>query len=84
MDALQGFYVYRIDEPDQTPFPLEEDYLRNQASVFLTNRFTDAREVSARFPLPAGTYAVIPSTWEPNQEGDFLLRIFTEKGGPVP
>ena len=81
---LLGFDVYRIDEPDQTPLPLKEDYFQahrrpTQAQVHLFQR-----EVTARFQLQPGTYTVIPSTLEPDQEGEFMLRIFSEKGSPVP
>ena len=82
MDGPPGFYVYRLDEPDQTLL-LEEDYFQKHEET-KWRRHLGHREVSARFHLPPGTYAVIPTTWEPNQEGDFLLRVFSEKGGPVP
>jgi calpain len=32
-----------------------------------------------RFKLPPGRYCIVPSTFDPNQEGDFLLRIYSLK-----
>ncbi len=33
----------------------------------------------ARFTLDPGTYILIPCAFKPGDEGEFLLRIFTEK-----
>ena len=41
--------------------------------------FTNAREVHARFDLDPGIYIILPCTFKPDEEGEFLLRIFTEK-----
>jgi len=41
--------------------------------------FTNAREVVDRYKLSPGSYLIVPCTFEPNEEGDFLLRIFSEK-----
>ena len=37
------------------------------------------RDVSGRFKLRPGNYLIVPSTFKPNQEGDFMLRVFTEQ-----
>lgn len=41
--------------------------------------FINAREVFAKLELDPGRYVVLPSTFDPNVEGEFMLRIFTEK-----
>ncbi|MFT7803540.1 calpain-9-like [Arapaima gigas] len=44
------------------------------------NTYSQCREVVIRGRLPPGNYIIIPSTSEANQEGEFILRILTEKG----
>ncbi|VDD92077.1 unnamed protein product [Enterobius vermicularis] len=34
-------------------------------------------QVTARFRVPPGNYVIVPSTFEPNEEAEFMLRIFT-------
>ena len=55
------------------------DYFRYNASCARSKSFINLREVVGRFKLEPGSYIVIPSTFEPDQEGDFLLRVFSEK-----
>lgn len=41
--------------------------------------FTNAREVHSRCDLEPGKYVILPCGFKPGEEGEFLLRIFTEK-----
>ncbi|GIY53238.1 calpain-B [Caerostris extrusa] len=74
-----GFAIYLLKNPDRLPKPLPKVFFQHNASVARSNTFINLREVSCRFKLPPGTYCIVPSTFEPCEEGDFVLRVFTEK-----
>ncbi|PRD24554.1 UNVERIFIED_CONTAM: CalpB [Trichonephila clavipes] len=69
----------QLKNPDRLPKPLPKVFFQHNASVARSNTFINLREVSCRFKLPQGTYCIIPSTFDPGEEGDFVLRVFTEK-----
>uniref|UniRef100_A0A5G2QY66 Calpain 9 n=1 Tax=Sus scrofa TaxID=9823 RepID=A0A5G2QY66_PIG len=71
-----GYAIYQC--PGQEGH-LNKDFFRYHASQARSKTFINLREVSDRFRLPPGDYILIPSTFEPHQEADFCLRIFSEK-----
>ncbi|XP_078466336.1 calpain-9-like isoform X1 [Lampetra fluviatilis] len=71
-----GYAIYKI--PDQTG-PMPKEFFLYNASKARSPSFINLREVSQRFRLPAGEYVIVPSTFEPHQEADFLVRVFAEK-----
>ncbi|XP_016839301.1 calpain-A isoform X2 [Nasonia vitripennis] len=73
-----GFAVYHLENPDRLPKPLDINFFKYNASVARSPSFINLREVSCRFKLPPGVYCIVPSTFDPNEEGEFLLRIFSE------
>jgi calpain len=73
-----GFAIYHLPYPDRVPKPLDLNFFKYNASVARSPSFINLREVSCRFKLPRGTYCIVPSTFDPNEEGEFLLRVFSE------
>ncbi|XP_076585434.1 calpain-9 [Chaetodon auriga] len=71
-----GFAVYEApDDEDQTG----KDFFRYHPSKARSKTYINMREVSERFTLPPGKYLLIPTTFQPHHEADFLIRIFSEK-----
>ncbi|KAE8300615.1 Calpain-9 [Larimichthys crocea] len=71
-----GFTVYEApDEEDQ----VGKDFFRYHASKARSKTYINMREVSERFTLPPGKYLLIPTTFQPHHEADFLIRVFSEK-----
>lgn len=79
MDCLTiGFAIYSVTERDLANKPLKKRFFQYNASVARSPNFINLREVSCRFKLPPGHYLIIPSTFDPNEEGEFLIRVFSE------
>ncbi|XP_034837476.1 calpain-B isoform X4 [Maniola hyperantus] len=74
-----GFAVYRLPDYGHVPKPLDVNFFKYNASVGRSQAFINLREVSARFKFEPGQYVIVPSTFEPDEEGEFLLRVFSEK-----
>ncbi|XP_057609487.1 calpain-9 isoform X3 [Chionomys nivalis] len=75
-----GYAIYQCPDTNQDQDGhLSRDFFRYHASLARSKTFINLREVSGRFQLPPGDYVLIPSTFEPHQEADFCLRIFSEK-----
>lgn len=58
---------------------LQKDFFLYTASKAKCQTYINLREVTERFHLPPGEYVIIPTTFEPHHEGEFILRVFSEK-----
>ncbi|XP_007908865.2 calpain-3 isoform X12 [Callorhinchus milii] len=75
-----GFAIYQVPKELQgSKQHLPKDFFLHQASKTRSKSYINLREVSQRFRLAPGEYVIVPSTYEPHQEGDFILRVFSEK-----
>ncbi|XP_078063009.1 calpain-1 catalytic subunit-like [Mustelus asterias] len=76
-----GFAVYEV--PDEyrgcQNVHLKKDFFLTHSSCARSETFINLREVSNRIKLPPGEYIIVPSTFDPSKEADFVLRVFTEK-----
>uniref|UniRef100_A0A8C4U2G9 Calpain 9 n=1 Tax=Falco tinnunculus TaxID=100819 RepID=A0A8C4U2G9_FALTI len=70
---------YSIYENPGRDGHLGKDFFRYHPSKARSKTYINLREVSNRFKLPPGDYILVPTTFEPHQEADFCLRIFSEK-----
>uniref|UniRef100_A0A6Q2Z8R5 Calpain-1 catalytic subunit n=1 Tax=Esox lucius TaxID=8010 RepID=A0A6Q2Z8R5_ESOLU len=80
-----GFAIYEagpflsVQFVGTTGVHLKRDFFLTHGSTARSELFINLREVSSRFKLPPGEYIIVPSTFEPQKEGDFVLRVFSEK-----
>jgi calpain, invertebrate len=73
-----GFAVYRLTGRDLAKKPQNLNFFESNTSVASSPAFVNLREVSCRFKLQPGHYLIVPSTFYPNKEGEFLIRVFSE------
>uniref|UniRef100_A0A3P9NM01 Calpain-3 n=1 Tax=Poecilia reticulata TaxID=8081 RepID=A0A3P9NM01_POERE len=82
-----GFSIYKVVIPVFKNDPigtfsknqhLQKDFFLYTASTAKCKSYINLREVTERFRLPPGEYAIIPTTFEPHEEGEFILRLHSE------
>ncbi|XP_013920473.1 PREDICTED: calpain-3 isoform X1 [Thamnophis sirtalis] len=75
-----GFAIYEVPKEMQGDKKhLQKDFFLYNASKVKCKSYINMREITERFRLPPKEYVIIPSTYEPHQEGEFILRVFSEK-----
>lgn len=74
-----GFSIYKITDEDLKGGRADRDFFAYHASTARSPVFINSREVTGRFLLDPGSYLIIPTTFEPNHSGEFIVRIYSEK-----
>uniref|UniRef100_A0A672P222 Calpain-2 catalytic subunit-like n=1 Tax=Sinocyclocheilus grahami TaxID=75366 RepID=A0A672P222_SINGR len=77
-----GYAIYEVGNclfHGQKDVHLDKNYFLTHAQKARSETFINLREVSTRFKLPPGEYLIVPSTFEPHMNGDFCVRVFSEK-----
>ncbi|XP_031455620.1 calpain-8 [Phasianus colchicus] len=76
-----GYSLYQIPQEleNNKDIHLNRAFFTRNQPVARSETYINLREVSSRFKLPKGEYLIVPSTFEPYKNGEFCLRIFSEK-----
>ena len=70
-----GFTIYEeIETGDYSA-----DFFQSTQAIGTSGSYINYREVFGRFSLTKGSYIIIPATFLPNTEAEFLLRIFSQE-----
>ncbi|TRY81351.1 hypothetical protein DNTS_009686 [Danionella cerebrum] len=71
-----GFSIYEMHNNKQH---MQKEFFTSTTAKARSRAYINLREVTQRFRLSPGEYVIVPSSYEPHQEGDFILRVFSEK-----
>ncbi|XP_028902835.2 calpain-8 isoform X2 [Ornithorhynchus anatinus] len=72
-----GYSIYQLE--NHSDRHLGQDFFLGRRPSASSDSYVNLREVSGRVQLPQGEYLVVPSTLEPFKDGEFCLRVFSEK-----
>uniref|UniRef100_A0A672VBN5 Calpain 8 n=1 Tax=Strigops habroptila TaxID=2489341 RepID=A0A672VBN5_STRHB len=72
-----GFSLYQLE--NHTDIHMNRAFFARNQPVARSDPYVNLREVSSRMKLPQGEYLIVPSTFEPYKNGEFCLRVFSEK-----
>uniref|UniRef100_A0A3Q3MMW6 Calpain 2, (m/II) large subunit b n=1 Tax=Mastacembelus armatus TaxID=205130 RepID=A0A3Q3MMW6_9TELE len=75
-----GYAIYEVMSwVGRREVRLNRDFFLRHAQKARSETFINLREISTRFKLPPGEYLIVPSTFDPHLNGDFCIRVFSEK-----
>ncbi len=77
--SLYDFLFFRSTIRVNWTSHLGKEFYCTHVSCARAPNFINLREVCSRFRLPAGNYVIVPSTFDVDEEGEFMLLVFSEK-----
>ncbi|KAG5272178.1 hypothetical protein AALO_G00162500 [Alosa alosa] len=75
-----AFHIYKVENQVGK---LDEAFFSSNKPAGRSGKYQAVRGVYNRVLLEPGNYVIIPSTYRPNQPGDFFLRIYAKTGNTL-
>jgi hypothetical protein len=79
-----GFAIYQVTDDYkqktgyQSGHPLDQKFFLTRKMTAKSPSYINSREIVGRFKLLPGEYVIVPSSFNANEQGNFMLRIYTE------
>lgn len=71
--------MYFCLQTEETEHALPARYFKYHPDCGKSGVYINFREVSGRFELNPGHYVIIPSSFKPDDQSAFMIRVFGEK-----
>jgi len=75
--------LFILQSPSTCTGNLDARFFQTHTASARSSAFINLREICDEHKLEPGDYVVVPSTYEPEQDGDFILRVYSESDGNV-
>lgn len=69
--------MFQVLDLEKLPKPFDKKFFEQNTSIGHTPSFMNLTEVTCRFSVFPGIYCIVPSTFNPNLEAEFILRVFS-------
>ncbi|TRY86939.1 hypothetical protein DNTS_002869 [Danionella cerebrum] len=70
-----GFFVFVVPPEMRSEGKFDSSFFNSRKPVETSGNFQDARQVMRFFRLEPGEYLIVPSTYYPNENAEFILSI---------
>uniref|UniRef100_A0A8C2ADV2 Calpain 12 n=1 Tax=Cyprinus carpio TaxID=7962 RepID=A0A8C2ADV2_CYPCA len=76
-----AFHIYKVPlELQDKPGSLDQQFFSNNRPVARSGKYRSIRSVWRKVHLEPSSYVIVASTYRPNQQGEFFLRVYTKTG----
>ncbi|MBN3310413.1 CAN2 protein, partial [Amia calva] len=79
-----AFHIYRVPpELQDDPSSLKASFFSSNKPVSRSGKYQAQRGTRRKVRLPPGNYVIVASTFKPNIQGSFFVRIFAQAGNEL-